>query len=253
MTYPQKNGRYTTNCRECPLRKCGAFQDFSAQTLAFMQRFKVGELKIEAGHQFLMEGQNSPQLFTALSGLGLRYKSLENGDRQVVNFIFPGDFIGLQAGVLGEMKHSVEATTEMTLCVFDRKDIWQVYKSEPERAFSLTWLAAVEEHLLGEALVAVGQRPGLERIAWALLRAYRRLSKLGLRTGRSVPFPFLQRDVADALGLSLVHTNKTLASLRTRQLASWSDGRLTIADEDQLAKISGSLSDEEEDWKRPLM
>ena len=252
MTYAQKNGQKTTDCRDCPLRKCATFQEFSSDTLSFMRKFKVGELKIEAGHQFLMEGQNSPQLFTALSGMGLRYKTLETGDRQVVNFIFPGDFIGLQAGVLGEMKHSVEATTPMTLCVFDRKEIWQVYKFEPERAFSLTWLAAIEEHLLGEALVAVGQRPGLERVAWALLRAFRRLSQLGLNTGRSVPFPYLQRDVADALGLSLVHTNKTLGTLRSRQLASWNDGRLTVANEANLARIAGAAM-EDNDWKRPLM
>lgn len=217
-----------------------------------MQRFKVGELKIDAGTQLLMEGHNSPQLFTALSGMGLRYKTLEDGDRQVVNFIFPGDFIGMQAGILGEMKHSVEATTDMTLCVFDRKEIWQIYRTEPERAFSLTWLAAIEEHFLGEALTTVGQRTAQERIAWALLRIYRRLSALDLRTGKSVPLPYRQRDIADAVGLSLVHTNKTLARLREQQLASWVDSQLIISDQRRLAKVAG-MDPEADIAKRPLI
>ncbi|MGB5556526.1 MAG: Crp/Fnr family transcriptional regulator [Paracoccaceae bacterium] len=199
-----------------------------------------------------MEGHSSPQLFTALHGMGLRYKTLEDGERQVVNFIFPGDFIGMQAAILGEMKHSVEATTAMTLCVFDRKEIWQLYKTEPERGFSLTWLAAIEEHFLGEALATVGQRSAKERVAWALLRIHRRLSSLNLNHAKSVPLPYRQRDIADAVGLSLVHTNKTLAALREQQLASWVGSHLIIADDAKLAQVAG-LDPESETPRRPLM
>ncbi|WP_367150962.1 cyclic nucleotide-binding domain-containing protein [Leisingera sp. F5] len=66
----------------------------------------------------LLEGSNSPQLYTVLKGVGTRYATLENGRRQVTNFLFPGDFAGLQTSLMGEMKHSVEAGTPMALCVF---------------------------------------------------------------------------------------------------------------------------------------
>ena len=99
-----------------------------------MQRFKVGELTVDPQTTILMEGSNSPQLFTALHGLGLRYKLLEDGSRQVINFVFPGDFLGLQAGVMGEMGHSVEASSRMTLCVFDRAELWSLFKSHPDVA-----------------------------------------------------------------------------------------------------------------------
>ncbi|KQB96060.1 Crp/Fnr family transcriptional regulator [Loktanella sp. 1ANDIMAR09] len=203
-----------------------------------MQRFKVGELVVDAGAPILMQGSNSPQLFTALNGMGLRYKYLENGQRQVVNFILPGDFIGLQAGVMGEMGHSVEATTKMTLCVFNRSAIWNFFKDNPERAFSVTWLAAIEEHFLGDALATVGQRDALQSVAWALAKVYLRGQQLNMVSKSQMPLPFRQQDLADALGLSLVHTNKTLAKLRNRQLAQWSDGFLSIADIDKLATIA---------------
>lgn len=252
MTYLKENDRFQTPCGDCPLRKLSAFEEFSPHTLKFMQQFKVGELKIEAGTQLLMEGHSSPQLFTLLRGMGLRYKTLEDGDRQVVNFIFPGDFIGMQAGILGEMKHSVEATTAMTLCVFDRKEIWQVFRNEPQRAFSLTWLVAIEEHFLGEALAAIGQRSAIQRVAWALLRIHRRLTALELNNGSAVPLPYRQRDIADAVGLSLVHTNKTLAELRKKQLASWVDGHLVVSDKRKLAKVAGVDLDSEVS-RRPLI
>lgn len=216
-----------------------------------MQRFKVGELVVDAGTPILMEGSNSPQLYTALHGMGLRYKLLSNGKRQVVSLIFPGDFIGLQAGIMGEMGHSVEATTKMTLCVFDRSAFWSFFKERPDRAFALTWLAAVEEHFMGEALTTLGQRTALQAVAWALSRIFIRADALGLVNNAVLKFPFIQQDLADALGLSLVHTNKMLSALRSRQLAHWSDGTLRIANLEALAELA--MLDSIDAPKRPIL
>lgn len=240
----------STKCINCPLRRRDLFTAMSADDVTFMQKFKVGELVIDAGAPILMEGSNSPQLYTALHGMGLRQKTLSNGNRQVINFVFPGDFIGLQAGILGEMGHSVEATTRMTLCVFDRSEIWSFFKHNPERAFDLTWLAAVEEHLLGDALATVGQRTAIEATAWALVRIYQRAEALGLAQNQIMRFPFKQRDLADALGLSLVHMNKTLRRLREHQLATWSNNELQIANVAKLADVA--KYDLEKPVQRPL-
>ncbi|MEO8242436.1 MAG: Crp/Fnr family transcriptional regulator [bacterium] len=221
------------------------------QELSFMRRFKNGELAVDAGTTVLMEGYNSPHVFTVLTGMGIRYKTLENGERQVINFLFPGDFMGLQAGMMGEMKHSVQASTPMVLCVFERAALWEMFRSHPERAYDLTWIAAVEEHFLGETLTAVGQRTAGQRIAWAILRIHHRLRAVGLEKAGVVPHGFRQQDLADALGLSLVHTNKTLMHLREAGLANWSAGYLEIEDRVKLAAFAGSPPEPLD--KRPLM
>lgn len=241
----------TTECAACPLRKRDLFTPFTKEELAFMTRFKSGELAVEPRTTILMEGSNSPQLFTVLEGMGTRYKTLENGRRQVINFVFPGDFSGLQAGLMGEMMHSVDATTEMRLCVFKRADLWDLFWSHPERAYDLTWIAAVEEHFLGETIASLGQRDASQRIAWALVRMFERLRAVGLERDKSVPLPFRQQDLADALGLSLVHTNKTLKSLRDAGLVSWSDGRLTVRKLGPLANLA--LINLEKPTRRPIM
>ncbi len=238
-------------CTKCPLRKCTYFIEFTEDELEFMQRFKAGELTVDAGSTVLMEGSNSPQLFTVLSGMGTRYKTLEDGRRQVINFLFPGDFIGLQAGIMGEMKHSVAASTPMVLCVFNRSDLWNMFKVQPARAYDLTWIAAVEEHFLGETLAVMGQREAAQRIAWALLRIHHRLRAVGLELNGVVPLAFRQQDLADALGLSLVHTNKTLAALRAKGLAHWANGVLKISNRVALAEFAGSAPEPLE--KRPLL
>ncbi|NJM81472.1 MAG: Crp/Fnr family transcriptional regulator [Tabrizicola sp.] len=216
-----------------------------------MTQFKKGELVIESGATILMEGSNSPQLFTVLKGFGTRYTTLENGRRQVISFLFPGDFVGLQAGLMGEMRHSVDATTDILLCVFSRSELWNLFKSQPERSYDLTWIAAVEEHFLGETIATLGQRDASQRVAWAFLRMFQRLRAVGLGGEDHVPLPFRQQDLADALGLSLVHTNKTIKRLREAGLANWSAGRLFIGNTRKLA--DHALCDIEAEEKRPLM
>lgn len=240
-----------TSCENCPLRRRELFVEMSDDEVRFMTEFKVGEMVVEPGTAILMEGSNSPQLYTALSGMGARYKTLEDGRRQVINMVLPGDFVGLQAGVMGEMGHSVEATTAMTLCVFDRARLWEFFSSHPERAYDLTWLAAVEEHFLGEALASIGQHSAIEALAWSFIQFWERGRALRLIRNEGMPLPYRQQDIADTLGLSLVHTNKTIAKLRKMNLATWADGILTIHDPDGLAALAGL-----EDFKprkRPLM
>ena len=227
-----------TDCERCPLRGRGVFTDITKEQLDFLSRFKAGELKVDAGTVILLEGSQSPQLYTVLQGWGIRTKLLPDGRRQVINFVLPGDFIGLQGELLGDMQHSVEASTAMTLCVFARERYHELYRTQPDLSYDVTWLSAREEHFLGDALTAVGQRTGIERIAWGLISLFRRAEPLGLTRGNVLPLPYRQQDLADAIGLSLVHTNKTLRSLRERQIVAWQEGALTIYDADRLQDIA---------------
>ena len=240
-----------TRCEHCPLRQFEVFEPFTAEELAFTQSFKSGEMEVDPGMTLMLEGMPSPQLYTVLEGMGLRYKTLEDGQRQVINFALPGDLIGLQAAVMGEMAHAVESTTAMRLCVFDRSDLWRLFRSHPQRAYDLTWLAAVEEHFLGETLLSLGRRSAIERVAWALVRIHSRLWSVGLDRNGAVPMPWRQQDLADSLGLSLVHTNKTLQRLRKQGLARWSDGTLLIPDIRALAAL-GRI-DADAPPRRPLI
>lgn len=226
------------SCQDCPLRNLPLFTPMSRSELAFMEKFKTGELEVEPGTTLMMEGSNSPQLYTVLEGMGLRYKSMASGERQVVNMVLPGDFIGLQAGVMKEMQHSVEATSAMKLCVFDSKNFWSLFRDHPELAYDLTWISAVEEHLLGESLAVLGHMTGVQRIASSFFRLYSRGAALGLVKDAEMHLPYRQQDLADALGLSLVHTNKTLAKLRADGVASWQGGMLKIIDYERLRDIA---------------
>ncbi|WP_299695029.1 Crp/Fnr family transcriptional regulator [uncultured Tateyamaria sp.] len=241
----------STDCNNCPLRKLDAFEEMSASEVSFMERFKTGELEAQPGTEIMAQGQSSTHLFTCLRGMGLRYKTLADGRRQVIGFVLPGDFIGLQAGVMSEMSHSVEASTAMRLCTFNRSELWTLFKSHPARAYDLTRIAATEEVFLGEALAAVGQLDARAKVSWALHRFYTRLTAVKQQTGNTVPLPYRQQDLADAMGLSLVHTNKTLARLREDQIVTLSENQLTVHNPTRLAELA--QAEDAPNVKRPLI
>jgi CRP-like cAMP-binding protein len=174
-----------------------------------------------------------------LSGWAFRYKTLADGRRQILNYVLPADLIGLQASMLDKMEHSVAALTDMLLCVFPREKLWELYRNHPTLAFDVTWLAAREEQILDENLLNVGRRSALERTAFLLLHLFVRAEQVRLAKGDRLEFPLTQQHVADTLGMSLVHTNKTLKRLFATRTVRWKQKLLEILDREELARIAG--------------
>src|SRR3954465_6862254 len=225
-------------CEKCPLRRLECLREFTAKELEFVSSFKSGELNVQAGTSILLQSTNSAHLYTILSGWAFRYKTLPDGRRQILNYALPSDFIGLQGSVNDEMQHSVEALTDVMLCVFPREKLWSLYTDFPTLAFDVTWIAAREEQILDEGLTSVGRRTAMERLAYLLLTLFQRAEEVGLTKGNSIQFPFTQQHVADTLGMSLVHTNKTLQRLNATKAMRWKERRFDILDREALAKLA---------------
>ena len=234
---PAPSGRKVP-CERCPLRAVECLREFTAKELEFVSQFKSGELNVAAGTNVLLQSTNSAHLYTILSGWAFRYKMLPDGRRQILNYTMPSDFIGLQGSVNDEMQHSVEALTDVLLCVFPREKLWSLFTDYPALAFDVTWLAAREEQILDENLLSVGRRTAMERLAYLLLTIFDRAAEIGLTKGNSIQFPFTQQHVADTLGLSLVHTNKTLQRLAATKTMRWKDRKFEVIDREALTKIA---------------
>ncbi len=235
----RKNGTTArTRCEQCPLRDFKPFREFSSDELSFVSNFKTGELTTDSGSTVLVEGAHSAHLYTILDGWAFRYKILEDGRRQILNYGMPGDLLGLQGSLMGEMQHSVEALTPLTLCVFERDRITELFENQPTLAYDVTWIASREEAILDEHLLSVGRRSALERAAYLLAFLQKKALSVNLVGENSGTLPITQQHVADTLGLSIVHTNKTLRKLANRDLIHWLDRGCEVIDADGLAEIA---------------
>ena len=235
-----------TPCAQCPLRPLPLFIEHNAQELAVVQSLKRRELRVEAGYTLIDEGQTDAPLYTLLEGWAFRFKTLSDGRRQILNVLLAGDFIGVQQKMGDAAAHGVMTLTEAVFCVFQRDALWSLHRELPSLGFNVTWLTAHEESLVDEHLLSVGRRSAEERIATLLILLYKRAAALlpaGAAPSAGVPFPLTQSHVADALGLSLVHTNKTLRKLERRGLHRIVDGRLFLLDVKSLARLADLYGD----------
>lgn len=225
-------------CVECPLRPLAAFREFKPDELEFVSKFKRGELRADKGATILQEGSNSAHLYTMLAGWAFRYKLLPDGRRQILNYMLPGDLLGLQSGLIGEMQHSVEALTPVTMCVFERDGLTTLYRQQPELGYDVTWIAAREEQMLDENLLSVGRRSAVERAAYLIAFLCARLQQTMPQRSKKMSLPLRQHHIADTLGLSLVHTNRTLRRLASRGLVEWGEHGCVVNDAEGLAAIA---------------
>ncbi|RJT40920.1 Crp/Fnr family transcriptional regulator [Mesorhizobium waimense] len=252
---PAQHGRSFSSrqypCEDCPLRPLPAFREFEEKELLFVSTFKKGELAVDKGATVLVEGSHSAHLYTVLSGWAFRYKLLSDGRRQILNYSMPGDLIGLQGSLMGEMQHSVEALSPMLLCVFEREQLHELYRNHPGLAYDITWIASREERMLDENLLSIGRRTAMERAAYLIAFISSRARAVGLNGKTPVQIPITQQHVADTLGLSLVHTNKTIRKLMDRKLIVWRDGGCEVVDSDRLKELAHweGLSED----RRPLI
>ncbi|MGV8831162.1 MAG: Crp/Fnr family transcriptional regulator [Devosia sp.] len=215
------------------------FRAFEPAELRFVSSFKIGELVAETGATLLSEGKHSSHLYTLLSGWAFRYKLLPDGRRQILNYMLPGDLVGLQGSITGEMEHSVEALSTLVLCVFQRDRLHELFRKHPGLGFDLTWLAAREERMLDDHLLSLGRRTALERAAYLLAFLHQRAAAVGLVADRTLLIPITQQHVADTLGLSIVHTNKTLRKLADRGLINWLDRACEVINVEALMALAG--------------
>jgi CRP/FNR family transcriptional regulator len=225
-------------CNACGLRKTGAFMPVNAEELLFIEAFRTGTTAVRAGGTILYEQKPNGKLFTLYSGWAFRYKTLSDGRRQILNFLLPGDFIGLQQKFADGAMHGIEAVTDTSLCVFPRDGLWELFRGFPNLGYDITWLAAREESMVDDHLLTAGRRNATERVAMLLMHLFRRLERVGMAEGGVIDFPINQQHIADALGLSLVHTNKTLRRLRQLGLHDIQEGKLRLLNPRALERIA---------------
>jgi CRP-like cAMP-binding protein len=239
------------NCFECALRACGSFKTVSQNELAFINDMKRDHLSLPAGTEIIQADQESSELYTLYSGWAFRFKTLPDGRRQILNFLLPGDLLGLQAAMFDAAQHGIEALTDVELCLLPRRKVWELFGKMPELAFDVTWLGSREESHVDENLLSAGQRNAAERIAALIVILYKRADALALVTDRTFAFPLSQQHIADALGLSLVHTNKTLARLRRMGMYTQTNGSLTLTNPGVLERVAQHFG--QELARRPLI
>jgi len=188
------------------------------------------------------EGEPTSVCTLLLDGLAYRQKILSDGSRQIISFHIAGEFLDLQNCLLEVADHNVQALTRCNIAVVPKELLLEVMNDRPNVRRAIWLDALIDASVFREWVVNVGRRDAKQRIAHLLCELALRLKAAGLGDGPMFDFPLTQEHIADATGLTAVHTNRTLQALRKAGLISLNSSKLSILDWDALAE-AGDFSE----------
>src|ERR1700730_16493324 len=187
------------------------------------------EERYPAGANIAVEGEAPRSAFVVMRGIACRYRLMQDGRRQILTILIPGDFFDLHGFLLKATDHSVATIGPTRIAAIDREAVMDVVLNHPRIGAALWWSAMQEDAMLRERIVALGRRGARGRLAYFLCEIVWRQLAIGL--------PFTQTDLADTLGLTSVHINRVLQGFRRDELITLEHRRLTLRNVEKLEAI----------------
>ena len=220
------------------LRKLANFTALSEQESGAVEECCKDVREVGAREDVIAQGDRPAGVKLLLEGFACRYKTLEDGRRQIVAYFVPGDLCDLRVFILKRMDHSIGAIAPSRIATISPDNVLMLMHDYPTLTRALWWSTLVEEAIAREWIVNVGQRNARERLAHLFCELLYRFRAVGLNEGLSCTLPLTQVELAETLGLSTVHVNRTLQELRRRKLITLNGGTLSIQNLRALEELS---------------
>jgi len=220
------------------LRRISFYADLDEIDQQVIMQIDGRERHYDKNTEIIDAGQELDSVLIVKEGWAIRYKTLEDGRRQVLNILLPGDMFDLQVLVAAEADHSVKTVTSLTGLSVRPSVFRRLLTESGKLTLAFWWMQVQEEAFLREQIVRNGKQTARERIGHFLLELYRRVLITGAGTSDGFRVPLTQTVIADALGLTPIHTNRVLRQLERDGLLERDNGWILFTDEARLAEIS---------------
>ena len=192
---------------------------------------------------FRSAGDTVSSVFTVLSGWAFRFKVLPDGHRRILSYYIPGDFLATEALLNPHVNFSIEALTDMSLCVFDRDKLLALVDENRALRQKVIYLCSRKLESLDNRIAYIGTRPAGEKLAHFFMHFYGRLVRKGLIAGDRFELPLRHEHIADTLGLTSVHVSRTLSELKRAGLIEIQNHAIHILDQPSMLMLAGLDSD----------
>jgi len=212
------------------IRKLESIAPLSAEEKRAIQHLPVHGRTLTAHQDILREKDRPTQCCLIVDGWACRYKILRGGRRQIMSFHIPGDVPDLQSLHLQVMDHSIATLTRCTVAVIPHEAMRDFALRFPGVGNALWRDTLVDAAIFREWMTSNGRRSAFARIAHLFCEMYLKLETVGLADAHRCEMPVTQLDLADALGLTSVHVNRTLQAMRSQELITWRGKTLVIED-----------------------
>jgi CRP-like cAMP-binding protein len=220
--------------RSIYLRKLNQFRELSNQDERLLQKAIIRIGHFMPRMDIVVRGDRPEFVHVLLEGWAARYKILSDGERHIMAYLIPGDFCDSHVAMLDRMDHSIAAVSRCRIGLIPLSAMEKMLEQSRSLSRALNWSMLVDEAILREWLVNIGARSADQRTAHFICEMFLRCSTVGLVADDSFELPLSQQQLADTMGLSLVHMNRTLKNLRRENMIRIDGSRITIVNLDAL-------------------
>lgn len=219
------------------VRRLSLHTHFDAEDEAALLALPHTERNLEPGQYIVREGDRPTHSCMVVSGLAVRHKVVGSGGRQIVNVHLSGDMVDLQNSLLQISDHNVQALGRMTAAFIPRESLVELAFSRPNVGKGLWIETLIEGSISREWIANVGRRDAVTRVAHLLCEFAYRLDAVGIGPECNYELPMTQEQLADALGLTSVHINRTLQTLDKSGLTQRTRRSVVITNLEKLAHL----------------
>lgn len=185
---------------------------------------------LDAGGYVVREDDRIDHCCVLLEGFAIRHKVTNNGGRQIVSIQIPGDFVDLQNSLLDVADHSVQTLTKAHVAMIPVAAIEALIADRPALGRAMWRDTLIDAAIFREWIVNIGRRDAASRIAHLLCELAVRLTLADMAKDHCFKMPLTQEQLADAVGLTPIHVNRTLRDLERRQLIKREKRSICILD-----------------------
>jgi CRP/FNR family transcriptional regulator, anaerobic regulatory protein len=200
-----------------------------------LDKLEERQRHLRRGAVLQRENETAAELFVLRKGLMMSYVILDDGSRQILRFLFPGDLLGVSSMIYKEAPETLCALTDSVVSPFDRAALSELFQAHPRLAAMVFVYCQVERVALTDRLAALGRTSAKARVAALLLELRNRLRGTDKNLTNVFPLGLTQEEVGDATGLTAVHVNRMLRQLEEEGMIARESGRVTLLDEKALA------------------
>lgn len=213
--------------------------DLSNEEELALENAVVRTFVLEGRQGLVRRGERLESSYYIVSGTMLRFIDNRKGERQIVGINISGDFVDLHGYAMKRLDHSIGALAPTVLAEVPHTAISKLVDEYPHLARVLWFSTLLDAAMHREWIFRLGRMNAETRIAHLICELIERLKFIGIDDQGYLPIPLLQRDYAEACGITPVHTNRTFKSLRDRGLISRrGDGYLQILNANGLRKLA---------------
>jgi CRP-like cAMP-binding protein len=221
------------------LKKLMQFSDFSKDDKRLINELTLERQKLYGAREdIIREGEHSKDIHIVLSGLACRYKHLEDGSRQIMAFLVPGDPCDSEIFILDQMDHSIGTLAPSMVASVSGARMKELLLNRASIALAFWWNTLQDEGVLRERIIDEGRRDAYSRIGFLIYEIFVRMRAFGVIDDDKFEFSVTQVDLADATGLTPVHVNRMLKQFREENLVTVEGKTWTVLDPAGLRKAA---------------